>query len=365
MASQIKNILQVFASPHWGGGGIYVLDLSKNLLEKGYNIVFTSRRDCDSIKHIEPLKRPSYRLRLNGLLDIKSVFKLKKIIQKHDIDLVHTHHFKDTFTALFARVLSKKKFKVIVSRHLVKKANTNFAYSWLYKKVDKIIFVSALAKNEFLSSNPQIDGRKMTVIYNSISPSTDELDIDLRQKYNISPNTILLAFTGRLSWEKGIEVLIASLESLKDLDLTLFIVGKGSADYEHALKQQVQDLDLGNKIIFSGFTDSVQAFIRQTDIGVAPSIWREPFGLSIIEFMKEGKPIITTDNGAQPEYIENNVDGVLVPPSDINALTNAIRDLINNKEKRLQIGSNAKMTFDKQFQYSTFVDKIIDIYNEN
>ena len=60
------------------------------------------------------------------------------------------------------------------------------------------------------------------------------------------------------------------------------------------------------------------------DIGIVPSLWRESFGLSVIEFMQQEKVVITTNNGAQPEYLSNNETGILIPPNNSDILADAI-----------------------------------------
>lgn len=220
-----------------------------------------------------------------------------------------------------------------------------------------------MAKDEFTVSMPKIDQKKIVVVHNSILPIKTETEGDIRKHYGISENTILFAFVGRVVKEKGIETLLEAVSSLHDLDFHLFVLGKGENDYERMLQKRISDLGLEERITFVGFLSNVSGFISQVDFGVMPSVCRESFGLSLIEFMQVQKAVIATDNGAQPEIISNGKEGILVSPEDVINLRNAIEELILDEAKRKQMGTKAKETFDRKFSYQVFLNKILSIYS--
>jgi glycosyltransferase involved in cell wall biosynthesis len=359
------NILQIFASRFWGGGEQYVYDLSVKLLEDGNQVFFVYRRSEDIKNRIRIFNRYSRTLPLKNCFDFYSIVRIAGLIKKYDIELVHTHQFKDAVIVLFARIISRKNVKIVLSRHLVKKAKTGFLYTCLYEQIDKIIFVSHFAMDRFLSSNPVIEADKMVVIHNSIIPSlSDESTEDFRIKSGLNPEDVLLVFTGRISPEKGIDVLIRSLSELKNLNVFLLIAGKGKENYIKKLRKLIISSGLEDKIYFTGFIKNLQSIINQSDIGIFPSVVEEAFGLSVVEYMQAGKPVITTNNGAQKEYISNFQNGLLIPPSNVTALSEAIRFLVESKEKRLEIGQKARQTVERKLAYSCFYDKINLVYNE-
>ena len=357
------NILQIFASRSWGGGEEYVYALSKKLIEDGHTVWFVSQKSPDIVEKLRTIHSFPRVLPLLICFDLWSIIQLALMVRKNNIELIHSHQFKDALIAIFARIVSRKKVKIILTRHLVKKAKTNALYSFLYKRINAIIFVSALAKNEFLSSCPKIDEKKIFTIHNSIYPAPVIAEkTNLRASCQIGAQTVVLAFTGQIVEGKGIEILLDAVYNLKNLDIVLLIAGKGKQPYEQLLKNQTDARGLGNKIFFLGFVDNISGFIPQIDIGIAPSIWRESFGLSVIEFMKFGKPVITTNNGAQNEYITHLFDGCLISPSDVNALTGAIRLLVENREERLRIGQNAQKTFLEKLSFTEFYNKTVAVY---
>ena len=113
-----------------------------------------------------------------------------------------------------------------------------------------------------------------------------------------------------------------------------------------------------HNVSFIPYQDHVQPLVAQCDIGVLPSIVREAFGITNIEYMMLGKPHITTNNGAQPEYIENGRTGLLVPPGDYKALADAIERLLDDEALCAGMGEAAKYEFDRNLDYSHFMERI-------
>jgi glycosyltransferase involved in cell wall biosynthesis len=360
-----RTILQVFASKSWGGGEQYVYDLSKKLIKNGNEIFFLSKKSLIIKEKISALDKLLFFTYLKGIIDLYSPFKLYNIVKKYNVDIVHIHRFHDAFTTMLTKILFKRKLKIVITRHLVKKAKTNFFYGLVYRSIDKIIFVSELAKNVFLSTNPRINIDKIEVVHNSVLPDefTNDVICNYRAKFSINETNFIFLYVGRLDKEKGLEILLTALPKLTNQNYTLLIAGTGKKEYEKQLKQLVLSLNIENKVVFIGFVDDVTDLIKQIDIGIMPSIGQEAFGLAALEFMCGGKPIITTDNGAQKEFIQNNINGILIPPNNVFALADELNKLMENEQCIKLIGLNAKKHFEDKLNYDVFFDKINRIYN--
>ncbi|MEG0500059.1 MAG: glycosyltransferase, partial [Rikenellaceae bacterium] len=359
MENQKFKIIQIFASKGWGGGEKYVLDLSLALIGDGHEVVFVSKK-CPIISAKLGDGRNYYQLGMNGVKDFFSAWQLSRIIREEKPDLIHVHNFKDAFVAVYAKLISGMNARVVMSRHLIKRAKISAPYSWLYRHLDRIVFVSEIAKREFLMSGPSIDRRKITVLHNSINTPLQQAKTDLRKKYTITPSTVILAFTGRITPEKGVEVLIDAMAQMSDLDFRLLILGSGREKYMEKIKKMIVDRNLSEKITMTGFVNDVAAVISQSDIGVIPSVCPESFGLSVIEFMEQGKVVVTTDNGAQPEFIDHGVNGFLVPPSESEAIVRVLRRVIADRELLKRVGAQAKKDFDEKLDYKKFYEHITE-----
>lgn len=357
----MSKIVQIYASKGWGGGEKYVSDLSRRLTAEGHQVISVSKK-CPVISSKIGAVENYYQLPMRGVVDLYSGYKLARILQKEKPNVVHVHNFKDGFVAAYAKVLSGSDARLIMSRHLVKRSKKGVLYNWLYRKFDKIIFVSHIAKAEFLLSKPTIQNDKIVVIHNSINTKRSDVAVGVREVYGIGETAVILAFTGRLVPEKGVDILLDAVSLLKDLNFKLLILGTGSPEYVGELNRKIVANGVTDKVVMTGFVDNVSSVIAQTDIGVIPSISREPFGLSIIEFMELGKTVVTTNNGAQPEFIEDGVNGYLVPPADAEAIADKLRLLIGDDTLREKIGKQASKDFLEKLSYDTFYEKIYALY---
>jgi glycosyltransferase involved in cell wall biosynthesis len=355
------HIFHLLTNKVWGGGERYALDLCKATQAHGTKVTAIVRRKSPTVADTFRQEGiDTVTLGLGGAFDIITPIKLSKLLDKAakecDRIVLHVHNFKDATTALRARVLamSGKKIKVVCTRHLIAQAKTDRDHTSRYNAIDRIIFVSQIAHDEFMSSHPQIDAKRLHVLHNSIAAP----------KPSAKPQTggITLLYTGRIVPEKGVETLIHALSKVEDKSITLNICGTGKGEYINQLQLIASDLNVDSQIHWLGHVESVWSEIARADIGIMPSTWREPFGLSLLEYMSQGLAVITTNNGAQPEIITDGKDGLLVPPADSDELANAISKLAKDSELRHAIGCAARKTYLTHFDYETFYKKINEIY---
>ena len=345
------RIIHLVSNKVWGGGEQYVLDLATAFAAKGNDVTIVSRNIDTVTRRFKDAGIPVTTMALKGAIDLTSPFKLARFIGKEQPAIIHVHNFKDATTALRARALSRNgNVRIVMTRHLVKAAKRIS----LYSKLDAMIFVSHLAKNEFMSTSPVIDAAKVHVIHNSIKHTTATAEC--------TPNKELtLMFHGRLSPEKGIDTLLQAFAKASIPNARLVIAGGGCDEYIKELQTIADKAGIAQQVTWTGHITDIHPLIAKADIGVCPSKWREPFGLAVIEYMVHGKPVITTNNGAQPEYLTNGVDGIMTPPDDVEALATAMKSL-NDAELRETIGEAAQKTFEERLSYPVFVEKIEKVY---
>lgn len=359
------NIIQMFASPGWGGGEKYAYELSVRLLREGNNVHIVSRRSPVISRKAHEIGVEHTQLPMKGAFDVVSALRLAGIIRRTDAKILHAHNFKDAFTAVYANILTGGKCKVVLTRHLVRKGKTGVLYNWLYKQIDHIVFVSELARNEFLSTVSSVPSEKISVLYNCVNVTESVCDrgsVDLRTKYRLLPGAFIFGYTGRVVPEKGVDILIEALERMTKKDAAIVVIGTADDSYADTLRQLADRCGVADRVFLYGYAEGVFDLIAQTDAGVLPTIAKEAFGLSVIEFMYCAKPVITTDNGAQREYINDSENGLLVPPSDIEALAAAMDRVAEDAQLRRKLSENARNTFDELFSYDVFYKNMTDIY---
>ena len=358
------KVMQIFASPSWGGGEQYVYDLSVNLIKCGHEVNFFSRKSSVIDKKISSINTTCQHLPFRGILDIYSIIKLALFLRNNPLDVIHIHCFKVMSTVILAKILSRSKAKIVMTRHLIKEGKNNILYRWCYRHLDQIIFVSKICQNTFLNSVTNFPRTISSVVYNSIPVVEDgHLNSEsIRKKCGIKEDCPLIFFVGRVVREKGIEEVIKALASVRDKDFYLIVIGQGKDSYLKQLKKLLIEKKLASRVLFLGYTDHARQLIKEADIGVAPSICQESFGLTVAEFMQAGKCVITTNNGAQCEFVDHGKSGWLVNPGDVGGLSYALRKLMDDDQMRLKLGTHAKNYFDESLAYNHFYNNIMQVY---
>ncbi len=364
------RIIHLVRAVTWGGGERYALDLCRKSVEARHDVIVATRGVALIDDKFKEAGTSVKKMPLGGIADFMSPLRLAQLAKERKGEplVIHTHTFKDAELVARAKHLLGKdnNIRLVCTRHLVKRGKKSLRWKFIYANIDSLIFVSDLSKDAFLSTNPPIAKDKITVVPNSVIIPQEYREV-APSSLSYSPldhtsRPLKLLFTGRISPEKGIETLFEALTLLSDIPLLLQIAGTGQPEYIAQLQQLAADSHISDHIDWLGFKTDIYREIAKADICVAPSVAVESFGLTIIEFMSQGKPLITTSNGAQKEIVTAGVDGLLVPPGDAQALADAIRLLSENGELRKKMGETARHTFYSRFSYNIFFNRILEIY---
>ncbi|MCL2041543.1 MAG: glycosyltransferase family 4 protein [Bacteroidales bacterium] len=360
------RILQIVPTSEWGGGERYVYDLAEATKANGDKVFVVARKSNVVRKKFSDLNLPFFTLPLLFLFDVYSIVRLAFFIKKHQINVVHAHIFCDAFLSVFAKKLIRaKSVKVVMTRHLVKQGKNSFLYRYLYRNIDTLIFVSKAAESAFLSTVSAKDIRT-AVVHNAVKdiPLEKMIPIDFRQKLNLDVHTKLLGFCGRLDPEKGVDLIIDALpQLLLQHNVVLLIAGAGDKKYTDCLHQKIHDLNLDGNVFFLGFLNDVFPFLAALDVAILPSRAKESFGLALVECMRAGCPVITTNTGAQEEIIENQETGLIIPPNSISEIVEKTKTLLENPDLYSKIRENALKSCES-FNYATFFKTIHNLYTK-
>ncbi len=213
----------------------------------------------------------------------------------------------------------------------------------IYKRFHLIINVSDYIKNRV--NQLEVNNPKTITVYNAIDVQMFYDSIPLkRENIGIDKDDFVVVYSGRLNEEKGILQLIQAMKLLHQIpNIKLLIIGASNygidanpTPFTKQLEKEAESIK--NRIVFTGFINykSVPSYLKMADIAVVPSMWEEPFGLTIIEAMAAGLPLITTRSGGIPEICEG-IATIVEKENIVDNLATAIKDLYVHPEKREQI----------------------------
>lgn len=360
----MNTVIHIVSNKSWGGGEQYVYDLACRQQTEGYCVLVVCRPVDAVTGKFRELGVLHATLPLKGIADFKSAWAVAQILETMpEPCLLHVHNFKDAFTAAYARRFSRKKtVRLVMTRHLVRPAKTSRPYRWLYRQLDRLIFVSDLARREFLSSNPDICPDRTAVIHPAVVLPEGIEPLDIRRRLGISPDATVAMYHGRLHAEKGLDTLLHAMTHLCDLPLHLLLVGHGSDDYTSHLRHLAEMHLLSDRIHFAGFQPEVLAYVAAADFGVLPSTVREACPLSAQEYLSQGRPVVSTNHGGQCEYLADGSNALLVPPADPTALADAMRRLATDTALCHRLGLQAKADFGHHLTYDHFYTQMHHLY---
>lgn len=303
-------------------------------------------------------------------------FWCAKILKRMNADIIHIHS-RPQFVPILR--LFNRKAKIILHIHNVgiMQVNNKVWNKSLLDKVDSVVTCSNYLKNEVIKLYPYLKG-KTHVLYNGVDTNTfyahkihDSNTNNLRIKYGIKKDEIVILFAGRLVEYKGAHILIEAFKNLTKNYSNLKLILLGSITYSinkntpyiKSLKDTCRDIE--NSVIFTGYIPhkEVPNFLKLADLFVVPSIWEEPFGVVTIEAMSMEKPVIAFSKGGIKEIITNQHNGILLDDSSQYILQKKIKELIDNPDLRTKLGKTARISIIKNFEWSKIVNDVFNFYS--
>jgi glycosyltransferase involved in cell wall biosynthesis len=167
-------------------------------------------------------------------------------------------------------------------------------------------------------------------------------DDQVRRSLGAAPEDLLVGIVGRVDPRKGVQVLVEAMGMVQgELAPSRLVVvgdtGTGPPAFKRDLEARAREV-LGDRVVFAGRRNDVPDVMRALDVLVNASV-HEPFGLTVLEAMACGTPVIGTRAGGVPEFVTDGESGLLVPPFDAAALARAIERMLGDPALRERLGA--------------------------
>lgn len=174
-----------------------------------------------------------------------------------------------------------------------------------------------------------------------------------------------ILFVGRVIEDKGVGVFLEALARLAEevSEVAGWLVGEGQN--RSRFERRARELGIRERLHWAGWVDpeAVPRWMEAADLLVVPSL-REAQGLVVVEAMLGGCPVVASRVGGIPDMIEDGVCGRLVKPGDAMSLAEAIREVIENPEKRADYVAAARVRATAEFAPSVAAGKTLDLYRD-
>jgi len=320
---------------------------------------------------------------INPYNDTVSYLQIKKLLRQLQPDVVHTHSAKAGILGRFAGYGLKGKWAenlpaVVHTIHGL--AFHNYQSQWLNKFYIAVEKSAAKRTDFFISVADAMTtqataagiGRaeQFTTAYSAIdeddflTPISAERIKDFRSKYRIDEDEIVLITVARLFMLKGHEYIIESAKKLSKRYQKCIWLFVGDGNLTEHYKQQVREFGLADKFKFTGLLppSQIPLAIQSSDILVHCSL-REGLARTLPQAMLCGRPAISFDVDGAKEVVNDNT-GRLIEPENIEQLTNACTELIEDDNLRKKLGENGRVSVKEKFAPETMVDTIEKVYHK-
>lgn len=365
IATQMYNILFIHGVSAIGGSERDLLSLIKNLSPLKYfpivicpdkGPLYAELKKLDikiEILNIPPWRKGKY------ILSIPiAIYRIRKIIAKNNIDLIHVNDFW-YFPITF---LAARPFNIPVITHIRQEIEVPKIKKYWLSYSDMLLPVSNSIKNTILMSGIQ-DSRIMTLYSGLDIEHIPNVDAEMRRILNINSDQPVIGTVATIDPRKGYEYLIEALAEIKKNygDIKCVIVGDGDSTYKSKLGMLSKRLGVSDNIVYVGFQHNVYPYISMMDIFVLPSIM-EGFGIVILEAMAMSKPIVATKVGGIPEIVADNITGILIEPKDPISLASAILSILDDSEKRSLMGMAGRKRVELFFSIKVTIKTLEEVY---
>jgi len=285
----------------------------------------------------------AYEVPWRSPLDIGGAYRFMRFLRSRRIDLLHVH-----YGGRSVRTLARAVTGAPLVMHLHGRVRNESDYRPVHLRLSDVDMVIATSR----AVADVVKADRVRVVYPGVPIAEPSASSE--------PWTIGAA--GRLVPIKGYDRLLEAFVALlaRHPEARLEIAGEGPSRMD--LERQARALGIGEAVTFLGWSDDLPAVMARWSLFVQPSL-EEALGITALQAMAAGLPVVASDVGGLPEIIEPGVTGVLVPPADVPALTAALAELLQQPERCKRLGEAAWWQA-HQFSEPRFAAGIADVYRE-
>lgn len=388
-SSQKIKVLYITPSADLYGSDVCLLEMVKRLDKERFSPYVVLPYKGDLFTELSRLKETRIEIMDLAVMRIKyahplrffifvwkfflSSLKLYQLVKKNRIDLIHSNSSMLQVGGAAAFFAGKPHIWHVREITLRPKILNVFLSIVLSKLSTKILCITKAVQDSFIS----LDGfkTKAGVLYDCLDlmpgPKITNSEA-LKKELGIEDGFRVVGTVGRINFTKGHSILLKAAEMvLQSFPRTIFlIVGSADERFGHhpvleELKSLAKRLKIEGNVIFTGFRKDVWEIISLLDVFVLPSVKPEGLGLSLVQAMALGKPVVATAQGGPLEIIDKDRTGILIPPNNHRILAEAIVDLLGDPKKRGNMGRAGQEAVVHKFDFekSEYISKLEGLYD--
>lgn len=361
------KILQVISSGGMYGAEAVILNLSRTLNRQGHKIIlgiFSNSANPNLELHECALRAgiESHLISCHGQIDRTVPASIRALAARNGADLIHAHGYKADVYAYLAMRGS--------TTPLVSTCHTWYDDNrlvWMYGVIDRwvlrrysaVIAVSDDVRQRLLNS--RVAPARIQFIRNGIDLRPFAAAVPSLRDLAAVPEGLLVGWVGRLTRDKGPDILLRAISQLRPEfpDARYVLVGEGP--YRPEVEHLISDLALGDIVHLLGQRSDMPAVYASCDFMVSSSRL-EGLPMAILEGMATALPWVATAVGAVPMVIHDGQNGILIQPENVEILANSMARMMRNPDERARMGVAARHLIEAEFSAERMAEEYMRAY---
>ncbi len=301
-----------------------------------------------------------------GPADWRVIRDLLRVCRSENVRIWHGHDYKTNALGLLLKRFHSMHLVTTVHGWVQQTARTPLYYrvdKWCLPRYEKVICVSNDLHKECLRLG--VRDENCLLVENAI----DCDDYRRRQsttaakaKLDLPEDSTLIGAVGRLSEEKGYDLLLAAVKPLIDADPTVHVMIVGEGSERPRLEAIIRELDIAANVSLPGWRSDVRDVFEAMDL-FALSSRREGLPNVLLEAMALEVPVVATAVNGIPRLIAHDVEGLLVEPESTASFSAAIAKLLHDPALRARFRSTARRRIEESFSFPARMRKLADLYD--
>lgn len=365
----MNKVLHVLPMNKMSGAERMALLLCRNL--KNYEpIVVCGGEELSNVFKENQIN--TYNIKFSNKKILANAFELSKIIKSEKVKIVHAHDNTASLISYLVKKIFKADVKIVSHIHSCYPFLNN---NGINKKIDSIlrprydynIACGKLVYDFYTEKAKYFPKEKIKVlsnaidIYDIINVNLDESEKAIKE-FNIPKEKIILGFVGRICEIKGIVPFIKAISNYKNEfnDCKILLIGNGNQEVK--VKDLIEELELENLFILTGFQENVYKFYPIIDLFFLPSHY-EGLPMVILEAMASKKPVVSMNVGSINEVIKENKTGYLIEKGKYDDFIKKLIEIKSSNKERKKIGENAFNYINENYNIKNYTKSIEDLYS--
>ena len=366
------RVCHVMTADLWAGAEVQVATVASHLVDRTdvrlSAILFHDGRLADELRGLGVAVTVVDEQRTSAL-EILAV--LSRYFREHEVDVVHTHRYKDSVLGIVAAKAAGVPHAVRTV-HSLREPMRDWAKELAYGAVEKATLwcladcVIAISR-QMAETLAESGYRPATVthIANGIDlrrVHATRRAADVRREMGLDPGDVVIGTAGRLSRAKGHAALLRATRLMLKRERGVRVVIAGDGPLRDELLDSARRLSVDGACRFLGARSDVYDVLAALDVFVLPSL-DEGIHMVLLEAMALGTPVVATAVGGIPEIITHRASGLLVAPGDEQALADACLELARNRRWAQTLGAQARRVVEERFSHERNGAAVAAVYH--